>query len=312
MPFPIKLISSEEKRKLYSEIMKLPLYTRKANIYGCCIKFITDNKFFADIWSDNFYTADENLRSHGRILAIQNSNETLHVKYDPLTKTAFAYNIDYYGWIKSLALAIAGDMFEDAHEIYSVHGAALDVNGHGVALIASSGTGKTTHSWGLLRNFGVRLVADDWFFVRLYEKSAFAYGSEKNCYVDANIGRIWLEFSEILDRVVIDKKGRAVVNVRWIIGVDAVIPVTRIEKIFLLKRDYNDPKIIRELNSDEALSLLIKNDFYNPHNLVKDERKTNLRREFFIKLLNMTEKFLVNTVEPPKVVQEEIWRRIKE
>lgn len=312
MPFPIKLISAEEKRKLYYEIMKLPLYTRKANIYGCCIKFVTDNKFFADVWADNFYTADENLRSHGRIIAIQDSREELHVKYDPLTKTAFAYNIDYYGWIKSLALAIAGDMFEDAHEIYSVHGAALDVNGQGVALIASSGTGKTTHSWGLLRNSGVRLVADDWFFVRLYDKTAFAYGSEKNCYVDANIGKIWPNFGEILDRVVVDKRGRAVVNVRWVVGIDGVIPITKIRKIFILKRDYSDSSIIKSLDTEEALSLLIKNDFYNPHNLVKDERKLNLRKEFFQKLLNMSEKYIVNTVEPPNVVQEEIWKRVKE
>ena len=73
------------------------------------------------------------------------------VKYDPYTKTAFLTNVDYYGWIKSIALAVAGDILEDEHRIYSVHGAAIDVDCRGVSIIAPSGTGKTTHSWGLLR-----------------------------------------------------------------------------------------------------------------------------------------------------------------
>ena len=53
------------------------------------------------------------------------------VKYDPLTRTAFLFNIDYYGWVKSIALALAGDILEDQHHIHSVHGAALDIGGQG-------------------------------------------------------------------------------------------------------------------------------------------------------------------------------------
>jgi hypothetical protein len=140
MPYPVEIISADEKHLLYSELMKSPLFTRKANIYGCCIKFLTVSKSYVNIWSDNFYTADENNRSHGRLLAIEEPSQPLGVKYDPLTKTAFAYNFDYYSWIKSLALAITGDLLEDAHDIHSIHGAALDVNGSGVALIAPSGT----------------------------------------------------------------------------------------------------------------------------------------------------------------------------
>ncbi|MGC8937258.1 MAG: hypothetical protein ACP5KV_07875 [Candidatus Methanomethylicaceae archaeon] len=309
MPYPIELISPEEKRQLYSDLIKLPLYTRKANIYGCCIKFMTDSRSFADIWSDNFYTADENLRSHGRLIAVQDPSQDLHMKYDPLTKTAFAFNFDYYGWIKSIALAIAGDILEDAHEIHSVHGAVLDVEGSGVALIAPSGVGKTTHSWGMLRNNGVRLVADDWFFVRVYDRSALAYGSEKNCYVDAELGKIWTKYREILERVVVDKRGRAVVNARWVVGIDGVVPLTKMKKIFLLKRDSNDPTIVREISAEEALETLLTNNFYNPHQLVRDERKISLRRDFFRRLLNMVEVYVANTSEPPATVQDEIFRR---
>jgi len=216
MPYRIDIIDPDEKHKLYASLIRRPLFTRKANIYGCCIKLLTDSRMFSDVWSDNFYTADENMRSHGRIIAIEDPAQPAHMKYDPLTKTAFIYNFDYYGWIKSVALAVAGDILEDAHEIYSIHGAALDVKGSGVSLIAPSGTGKTTHSWGMLRNPGVRLLADDWFFVRIYEHSANAYGSEKNCYVDADLGNIWGDYQNMLDGAVFDKKGRAVVNARWV------------------------------------------------------------------------------------------------
>ncbi|MCX8182700.1 MAG: hypothetical protein N3D12_06230 [Candidatus Methanomethyliaceae archaeon] len=309
MPYPIELISPEEKRRLYSELIRLPLYTRKANIYGCCIKFLTDSRSFADIWSDNFYTADENIRSHGRLIAIQDPSQHLHMKYDPVTKTAFAFNFDYYGWIKSIALAIAGDILEDAHEIHSVHGAILDVDGSGVALIAPSGVGKTTHSWGMLRNNGVRLVADDWFFVRVYDRSALAYGSEKNCYVDAELGKIWTKYREVLERVVVDKRGRAVVNARWVVGIDGVVPLTKMKKIFLLKRDNKDPTIVRETGAEEALEILVANNFYNPHQLVRDDRKIALRRDFFRRLLSMVEIYVANTSEPPSMVQDEIFRK---
>jgi len=312
MPYPIEIIDSEEKRRLYADMARRTLYTRKANVYGCCIKLLTDSRSFVDIWSDNFYTADENIRSHGRLLAVEDPAQPLHMKYDPLTKTAFIFNFDYYGWIKSVALAVAGDMLEDAHEIYSVHGAVLDIKGSGVALIAPSGVGKTTHGWGMLRNPGVRLVADDWFFVRIYERSALAFGSEKNCYVDADLGKIWSEYKETLERVVVDKRGRAVVNARWVVGIDGVVPMTTMKKVVLLKRDPSDESIVREITKEEALDLLVRNDFYNPHQLVRDERKLALRTEFFKALLEKTRAYTANTSQSPTVVQGNIYRAVKE
>jgi serine kinase of HPr protein (carbohydrate metabolism regulator) len=60
-----------------------------------------------------------------------------------------------------------------------VHGAAIDINGNGISIIAPSKTGKTTHSWGLLRLPNGRLVSDDWYFVRLSSREPLAFGSEK-------------------------------------------------------------------------------------------------------------------------------------
>jgi hypothetical protein len=310
MPYPIEIISPDEEQRLYSNLIKRPLISRKANVYGCCIKLMTSSKAFAEIWSDNFYSADENNRSHGRIIAVEDADKPLHMKYDPLTKTAFVYNFDYYGWLKSVALAIAGDMLEDAHQIHSVHGASLDIAGKGSALIAPSGTGKTTHSWGMLRNPGVRLVADDWFFVRLYDRSAVCYGSEKNCYVDADLGKIWAEYRDILERVVVDTRGRVVVNARWVVGAEGVVPMTTLKKVVLLKRDNSDPTLLKQVSGKEALGMLLEKEFYNPHQMVKDSRKNGLRKSFFSALLSKVDCYVANTTADPVSVQAKIFEAL--
>ena len=159
---------------------------------------------------------------------------------------------------------MAGDILEDEHGIYSVHGAAIDINCLGVSMIAPSGTGKTTHSWGLLRIPTARLVSDDWYFVRLSSREPLAFGSEKNTYIQADIGKIWNEYERFVDKATFDQRGRAVVNVRWIVGAGGVIPMATIHKIILLKRDPADKKIVTEMSADEALQYMLAHNFCNP------------------------------------------------
>jgi hypothetical protein len=282
------------------------LYTNKAEIYGCCIKLLTDLVAVKNEWEDNFFTMGESTRSHGRIIVLEEPNETLSVKYDPYTKTAFLVNIGYYGWIKSIALAVAGDILEDEHQIFSVHGAAIDLGCTGVSIIAPSGTGKTTHSWGLLCLPNVRLVSDDWYFVRLSSREPLAFGSEKNCYIEAEIGKIWNEYERLVDKATFDQKGRAIVNVRWIVGAGGVIPMTTMKKILLLKRDPNDKTIVAHLTADEALQYLLANNFCNPHQLIRDKRKSDLRKDFFRRYFQKVEVYIVNTTGTPQETQSEI------
>jgi len=306
--YKVQLIDAEEKDRLYEKYEKRYLYTRKASIYGCCIKLLTDVEYVKERWDENFYSMSEDIRSHGRLIVMTEPRKELSVKYDPYTKTAFLINVDYYGWIKSIALAVAGDVLEDEHKIYSVHGAAIDVKGIGVSLIAPPETGKTTHSWGLLRLKGARLVTDDWYFVRLSSREPLAFGSEKNSYIEADIGRIWGEYEKLVEKVQFDPQGRAVVNVRWITGSGGVIPMTTMQEIILLKRDPDDKKIVTDLTEKEALQYLIANNFCNPHQLVTDKRKFELRKNFFHQYFKQTNIHVVNTTPPPKETQ----RRIRE
>jgi len=136
MSYAVELINPEEKDRLYETYGSQLLYTSKAEIYGCCMKILTDSEATQNKWEDNFFSANENNRSHGRLIVLSQPGQPFSIKYDPYTKTAFLINVDYYGWVKSIALSVAGDILEDEHRIYSVHGAMIEVDRLGVSIIA--------------------------------------------------------------------------------------------------------------------------------------------------------------------------------
>ncbi len=310
--YEVKLVSIDEKNRLMEKYGDYLLYEERADIYGCCIKLLTDIKYVKERWEESFYPMSAHVRSHGRLIVTNDENEGQSVFYDPLSKTAFLINIDYYGWVKSLALSVASDILEDNHGINSVHGACIDIEGKGVCLIAPSGTGKTTHTYGLLRLKGIRVVSDDWFFVRLMGEQAVAFASEKNFYIQADIAENWGEYQKLVEKAEFDSKGRAVVNVRWVVGKGKILPMTTLKKAILLKRDPEDKSVFNKLSAEEASRYIEAVDFCNPHMLVKDERKTSLRRKFFRELFNPLEIYVVNTATPlslsHKAIKEEILR----
>ena len=303
MGYNIILISPEEKDELSAGIAGRNFFTTKADIHGICVKLYTCSQATKIMWEDNFYAMSDNVRSHARIYLVEDPQRGLDVLYEPLTKTAFIYNFDYYGWVKSVALAMAGDILEDEHNIHSVHGAALDVDGRGATLIAPSRTGKTTQSWGLLRMPNSRLVTDDWYFVRLSDRRPLAFGSEKNCYIDSDIGEIWNEYQPLVDKANFDNRQRAVVDVRWVAGLGAVTPMTSMHHIILLKRDHDDPEAMRRMSADEAWEYLKEHDLCNPHQMMRDDRKLRIRERFFRSFLKECPVHMVNTTGSPQETQ---------
>jgi len=301
MPYSVDLISIGQKEDLAKKYSSQALYEVKSDIYGCCIKLLTGLSAVKNRWEENFFFASQSIRSHGRLYVVTDpSIEANRVYYDPQSKTAFLMNIDYYGWIKSLALSLAGDVLEDDHEIYSVHAACLDFEGKGVCLLGGSGVGKTTHTYGLLRAKEARVVSDDWFFARIYGDDILAYSSEKNFYIRADLANIWKEFEGLVQRAEFDNLGRAVVDLRWAIGKGRIMPLTTMKKTIILQRDAEDKEVIRKLEPAKALILLEDNNYYNPHLLIKNEFKQNLRKRFFQALLERTDVYLVNTIGSPE------------
>lgn len=308
--YEVELITIEDKNAFMEKYNENILYEQRAGIYGCCIKLLTDIKYVKERWEENFYPMSAHVRSHGRMLVTKDSDEKQRVIYDKLSKTAVLINVDYYGWIKSIALSIASDVLEDGHGIHGVHGACVDIDGRGVCLIAPSGTGKTTHTYGLLRLKGVRVVSDDWFFTRFMADQDIAFGSEKNFYIQADIADTWGEYKKLVEKAEFDDRGRAIVDVRWIVGKGKILPMTTLRTAILLKRDPEDDTIVRKLMPNEAVKYIETVDFCNPHLLVKDSRKNYLRRRFFQDFFSHLEIYLVNTtfpvIETHRTIKEEI------
>ena len=306
VPYTVEPISIREKERLFARLRPALLYDRKANLFGTCIKLYTNRRETKESWEDNFYAMGEMVKSHGRVVAHYADRGRQRVRYEPYTHTAILSNVGYYGFVKSIALGVAGDILEDQHETYSVHGAAIDVDGQGIGMIAPSGTGKTTHAFGLLGMPRTRFVSDDWYFVRIFGRDAVAYSSEKNSYIREDIGKFWPQFAELVRKVRLDAQGRAVADVRWVVGREHMRESTTIRTLILLKRDAKDRTIVRKLTAREALAYLLREGFCNPHLLVSDRRKLALRRAFFREFLARTECYLVNTVLPPLETQERI------
>ena len=141
------------------------LFSAKADIGGVCVQLYTADRDHMEMWTDNFYAMSDHTRSHARLFCVTEPGAEMKVFFEPYTNTAFLINFDYYGWVKSIGLGIAGNILEESHGTFSIHGAALDIDGTGVTLIAPSKTGKTTQSFLKAKN--AHLISDDWYFVRL-------------------------------------------------------------------------------------------------------------------------------------------------
>jgi len=307
MAYSVEIITIERKEELLEKYKSQFLYEVKSEIYGCCIKLLCGSSTVKNSWEDSFYFASQGIRSHGRLyVLVDRTVGENRVFYDPYSRSCFLFNIDYYGWIKSLALSLAGDILEDNHDIYSVHGACLDLRGKGVCILGGSGAGKTTHTYGLLRQPKARAVSDDWFFSRIFGEDILAYGSEKNFYIRSDLADIWKEFSGLVDRAVLDEKGRAVVDLRWIIGKGRILPLTTLENVIILKRDPAQKETVRKLAAEEALAILEKNGYFNPHLLVKNDFKHRLRSRFFRELFKRARVYEVNTKGTPEESQRAI------
>ena len=306
MAYETTVISTERCLELRGRYAKDLLFFTKADICGICVELQTADRTHMDMWNDNFYAPSDMTRSHARVICVKDPEQPLHVDFDPATFTAILYNFDYYGWVKSIALGISGYILEAAHDIYSVHGAAINCDGVGVALIAPSKTGKTTQSWGLLRHENSQLISDDWFFVTFGSGRPLIRGSEKNCYIDADIGDVWEQYKPLVKNVQFDNKGRGIANVRWVAGRTSVVPNATLRYVILLKRDHDDANVCRELTPDEALEYLSQHDLCNPHQIVRDEFRNSLRRGFLRRLFGQCRTFMVNTIRSPQETQAEI------
>ncbi|MDD5339962.1 MAG: hypothetical protein PHV13_01795 [Candidatus ainarchaeum sp.] len=298
--YGVELITPSAKEKLMKGLYSPQLYERKAVIHGTCVKLFTDSHEFKDMWEDNFDLMPDWIRPHARLFAVK--GKRLRVRYEPASKTAIVEGCNYYGWVKSIALAIVADFLEDfmsEHRRYSVHGSFIDMHGRGVAVIGPPGSGKTTLTYGLLLDRKFNFLTDDWFFVRLADSDTLVYSSEKNSYIRADMAKSWPQYREKLKGMRMDARERAIVDVRRLVGGERIRTDSTLALTVLLTRDKKLPPLAR-LAPKEALAFMLKNDFCNPHQLVRSRAKMAKRREFFRDLFSRAPVWLLNTIETPQ------------
>ncbi len=300
--YKVELISPEKKLKLMQKIYSSNLHERKAAIHGTCVKFFTDSREFKEMWEDNFEPMPDWIRPHARLFSVNGPGKKIRVLYEPSSKTVMVYNCDYYGWVKSIALALVADFFEDftsEHRRYSVHGSFVDYCGRGVAVVGPSKSGKTTLTYGLLLDRGYNFLTDDWFFVRMTDGDTLVHSSEKNSYIRDDLASNWPAFAKKLRGLRLDRQRRAIVDVKRVFGGGRIRRNSTMSAFVILTREKGKPPMNR-LSAKDATAFMVKNDFCNPHQLLRTKEKTAKRIAFFKELFSRVPVYLLNTVETPQ------------
>ncbi len=340
-----KDINVEERNRLVSLAEKkladdFEIYHWNANIHGIIIRLVTNSFHLYDFWVDNWFPAPriQTVLPHGTIYAVKDiEGFKPHAYYNHETRTAIIMNTEYYGQLKSWALGMAADILETQHNTHSIHGACAVVYGKGVVIIAPTGTGKSTHTWGLMELPDGKILSDDWIFLQYKKGLAMADIAERKFYVRTDMVKSFPYLEPILRRCkcenVIDgdftkfPNARAILNPEWIGGPDKFVERAVVKAVILLRRDRESPAEVR-LEPDEAVEILEKGryqilsgagdnvgDFgeeayYNPYLMVK---RPHLQRAFFRELFSSTICYILNTgVENVEQTQARIRRIAKE
>ena len=174
-----------------------------AAVAGAVVQLRTNSPHLADFFQENFYPAplESEVEPHAVIYAVKDMpgrepSALLHAE----TATAFAFNTAFYGQVRSLALALAAQQASRASGALMAHCAALDLEGKGVLVWGSPGSGRTAVLGAALAQDGVRLVASDAVLVRLGAASPVADLPERKLYLKAKWGKYLPEVGKLLDR----------------------------------------------------------------------------------------------------------------
>ena len=139
----------------------------------------------------------------------------------------------------------------------------------------------------------------------MLENDTLVFSSEKNSYIRDDLAQNWPQFKAKLAGIAKDNKGRSIVDVRFMFGEGRLRSRSVLTSVVLLTRDTSKPPFTK-LSVKDALSFITKNDFCNPHQLVRTKEKQEERKQFFAELFKRVPIYLLNTIETPKESLERV------
>ncbi len=232
---------------------------------------------------------------------------------------------------------MAADILETQHRVHSIHGSCAVVYGKGVVIIAPTGTGKSTHTWGLMQLPDGKIHSDDWIFTTYKKGLAMADISERKFYLRTDMVKSFPNLELMLRRSKCENvenddftsfgNSRAILDPEWIAGPDKFVERAVVKSVILLRRDEESPPE-KELGVDEAIKILEEGryqvlsgagdnvgefgyePYYNPYLLV---RRREAQADFFRELFSAASCHILNTgVESVEETQTRIRRIAKE
>ena len=321
-----------------------------ANINGLIIQLRTNNRHLYDFWVENWYPAqlEADLEPHGIIYAVDGAvGREAYGFYNSETRTGILFNTDYYGSLRSLALAMVTDIGERLFDLHAVRGMTGDFQGLGFALIGPKGTKKNEVFFTLLQSDQVALHGTDLAFVRYGGGIAAADLPERKLYLMTHTSTLYERLIPLLERCkcenvvtsreecenhscqygeecILDKgypfcfhaskDSAALIDPYWLGGMQKHVKRIDLRFVFILR---NEPvgEIIRSLGAQEALQILengVSRDsgsepFYNPHLIIRTPERLTVQRRLFERLFQSVKCYLLNT---GKATPEEIRNQI--
>ncbi|HDP98502.1 MAG TPA: pyridoxal phosphate-dependent aminotransferase [bacterium] len=164
-------------------------YEWNVNIAGIIIQLRTNSPHLYDFWLENFYPAqlETDIEPHAIVYAVNwITGREPRAFYNPETRTAFYFKSAYYPQLRNLVMGMVIDVTEKLYEIHAIRAQSLEIDGKGMLLIGSPGTGKMGQFSQLLKQPDVKLHSNDVVFVRYYGNEALADVVERKLMMHTN------------------------------------------------------------------------------------------------------------------------------